>query len=698
MCSVANAIKKVDLHCHANNVAHNTHEISTSQLIVRRGQPFSITLELDFAFSTSESLKLTVETGRFPKPSRGTKCTFGTRVATCDVGTKALWSCSINATSSLQTGCVTLNVTPPADAPVGKYSLSIELGRPSAVKESLVVLFNPWCQNDWVYLPDEKERQEYVMNEQGHIYRGTAHCFSPMFWDFGQFEEEMVDICLKLLDVNPKHKRDPEDDVSARCNPIYVGRVISAMINCYDDMGVLQGCWDGNYHDGVCPTRWTSSVSILQRWFQSDCKAVKYGQCWVFAGVMCTVMRFFGIPCRVVTNFESGHDTNNSLTIDQYFDEYGLKKMGKEDSIWNFHVWVEGWMKRPDLDQDGRYDGWQVLDPTPQERSEGMFCCGPAPVSAIHDGHTNLKYDVPFVFSEVNADVVKWKIKADGSKIKMKYLTDTAKVGQKISTKAVGSTAINDLTNTYKYKEGCTMERVAFDNAVRRMNSPGHDVLHGTCEVLVVREVELSLEESCLRNSQDIKLNLKLSNRGHSVKSLSISVNAQVTNYTATKVKNVLHDSCFQRLNAGQVVNIPILIPYSAYCKYAVTHDSVKVSVDATDENGDIYETDTDITLEEPPISIKVLGEARLHHPVMVQVEFKNPLNETLRFCSLTISGSGLFRSEHFESIRELPANTTLTHQIQTTPYRAGLRTVVADFDCSAFRDVKDSCTVYVKP
>uniref|UniRef100_A0A3B3XGP1 Protein-glutamine gamma-glutamyltransferase 2 n=1 Tax=Poecilia mexicana TaxID=48701 RepID=A0A3B3XGP1_9TELE len=413
---------QMDLHCHANNVAHNTHEISTSQLIVRRGQPFSITLE-------------------------GTKCTFGTRVPMCDVGTKALWSCSINATSSLQTGCVTLNVTPPADAPVGKYSLSIELGRPLAVKESLVVLFNPWCQNDWVYLPDEKERQEYVMNEQGHIYTGTAHCFSPMFWDFGQFEEEMVDICLKLLDVNPKHKRDPEDDVSARCNPIYVGRVISAMINCYDDMGVLQGCWDGDYQDGVCPTRWTSSVSILQRWFQSGCKAVKYGQCWVFAGVMCTVMRFFGIPCRVVTNFVSGHDTNNSLTIDQYFDEYGLKKMGKEDSIWNFHVWVEGWMKRPDLDQDGRYDGWQVLDPTPQERSEGMFCCGPAPVSAIHDGHTNLKYDVPFVFSEVNADVVKWKIK-------MKYLTDTAKVGQKISTKAVGSTAINDLTNTYKYKEG----------------------------------------------------------------------------------------------------------------------------------------------------------------------------------------------------------------------------------------------------
>lgn len=40
----------------------------------------------------------------------------------------------------------------------------------------------------------------------------------------------MVDIVLKILDVNPKHAKDPSDDVSARCNPIYVGRVLSAMV------------------------------------------------------------------------------------------------------------------------------------------------------------------------------------------------------------------------------------------------------------------------------------------------------------------------------------------------------------------------------------------------------------------------------------------------------------------------------------
>ena len=37
----------------------------------------------------------------------------------------------------------------------------------------------------------------------------------------------------------------------------------------------------------------------------------------------------------------------------------------------NFHVWVECWMTRKDLGSD--LNGWQVLDPTPQERSAGWF-------------------------------------------------------------------------------------------------------------------------------------------------------------------------------------------------------------------------------------------------------------------------------------------------------------------------------------
>ena len=53
----------------------------------------------------------------------------------------------------------------------------------------------------------------------------------------------------------------------------------------------------------------------------------------------------------------------------------------------NYHVWVEGWMERPDL--KGAYGGWQALDATPQELSphSDTYTLGPAPVAAIKEGN-----------------------------------------------------------------------------------------------------------------------------------------------------------------------------------------------------------------------------------------------------------------------------------------------------------------------
>lgn len=86
-----------------------------------------------------------------------------------------------------------------------------------------------------------------------------------------------------------------------------------------------------------------------------------------------TVCRALGIPCRSVTNYMSAHDTNASLTIDTYIDLAG-EKLGSHpgsytnDSCWNFHVWNDVWMDRPDLVKG--YGGWQSIDGTPQETSD----------------------------------------------------------------------------------------------------------------------------------------------------------------------------------------------------------------------------------------------------------------------------------------------------------------------------------------
>ena len=182
-------------------------------------------------------------------------------------------------------------------------------------------------------------------------------------------------------------------------------------MNSNDDRGVIVGRWDGDYADGTAPAAWTGSVPILEEFVETG-ESVKYGQCWVFAGVVTTVCRALGIPSRVVSNLVSAHDANASLSIDRYYSrnneelDYDPNNLDGEDSIWNYHVWNDVWMARPDLPKG--YGGWQAIDSTPQETSDGVYQCGPASIEAIKQGVVGYNYDVTFMLASVNADLMRW--------------------------------------------------------------------------------------------------------------------------------------------------------------------------------------------------------------------------------------------------------------------------------------------------
>ena len=75
-------------------------------------------------------------------------------------------------------------------------------------------------------------------------------------------------------------------------------------------------------------------MEILLQYYDTK-KPVKYGQCWVFSGILTTALRSLGIPARSVTNFDSAHDTDQTMTIDNYYDEDGnyLDDLA-DDSVW----------------------------------------------------------------------------------------------------------------------------------------------------------------------------------------------------------------------------------------------------------------------------------------------------------------------------------------------------------------------------
>ncbi|XP_063729924.1 coagulation factor XIII A chain-like [Eleginops maclovinus] len=327
-------------------------------------------------------------------------------------------------------------------------------------------------------MPNEAERQEYVLSDYGTIYQGSVGALSHRDWVYGQFERGILDACIYLLDS----ARMP---ISNRGDAIKLLRKGSAMINSQDDNGVCVGNWSEDFSLGRPPTSWTGSVRILQEYANTGVP-VSFAQCWVFAGVFNTFLRALGIPCRVITNFNSAHDNTGNLKTDLIFKMDGSPdERNTRDSIWNYHCWNEAFVTRPDLPPG--LGGWQVVDSTPQESSDGHYRCGPAPVAAIKEGLLCHPYDAGFVFAEVNSDVVFHKRDRYGTLTP--FRVEKTYIGHSIFTKAVGSSSPSDITHTYKHTEGSaedarTMSRAEEYGCVRDpLRRPGDSAVcaHQCC-------------------------------------------------------------------------------------------------------------------------------------------------------------------------------------------------------------------------
>ncbi|XP_053723626.1 protein-glutamine gamma-glutamyltransferase 2 [Synchiropus splendidus] len=664
-------IERWDLEYKVNNQAHHTDLNGVDRLIVRRGQPFNISLYLGSGSYQPgvSSLDLTVETGPQPSEEWATRASFG-----LSTNTKAnRWSAAVVSPPGEK---VTLSICSPPKAPIGRYTLTLG----SSGQLQFILLFNPWCPGDAVYLDDEQSLQEYVLSQDGIIFRGSYKYPVATPWNFGQFESRILDICLRILDTNPKFFNNPAKDCSKRRNPVYVSRVLSAMVNCNDDQGLLLGKWTDGYEGGVSPMFWKGSVEILRKWDTQQCQPVRYGQCWVFAAVACTISRALGIPCRVVTNYLSAHDTNRNLIIERKIDENG-KLVASREMIWNYHCWVEGWMTRQDL-SGSDFDGWQAFDPTPQEKSDKVYCCGPIPVRAIKEGELTFKYDAPFVFAEVNADVLTVMTKADGS---TSEVTSVTLVGQNISTKSVGSDAREDITHLYKFPEGSDEERETFKKA-------GH-------------QNKLLLE----KENQNLHLAIKVS--PDMKKGCDFDVFAVVTNNTqsnkrcrlvfgsyAVTYNGVLGGSCGFKdllnveLSPGAARQVQLRLNYSKYGPLVTDDNLIRLGALLHEYTSDkAVLAVRNIVLENPQIEVRILGEPKENRKLAAELTLKNPLPEPLENCCFSIEGANLtggnIISERLNSA--VGPGEDAQVKIYFTPTHSGLRKLVVDFDSNRLCHVK---------
>ncbi|NWX52175.1 EPB42 protein, partial [Steatornis caripensis] len=689
------SIKKCDFKITVNNNNHHTEEISTERLMVRRGQPFTITVSFSAPIhSYLQQLKrtfLVVQTGSHPSKADGTQIEF----PISSLGDQKQWSAALEE----QDPCFwTISVHTPANAPIGQYGLLLRASKSYCLLGNFTLLFNPWCQDDEVFLCNEAQRQEYVLNQEGIIYWGTENAILAQPWDFSQFEEDIVDICFALLDVGERHQRDK--DHIQRKNPIYICRTVAAMLNCDEFRGILTKCGTGQCYNGTPPSKWLGSSPILRQWVASQCKPVSYGQCWVFAAVMCTVLRCLGIPTRVVTGFTWAHDTNSSLTVHEYYGEDGtLLTQDKSARVWTFHVWNECWMARADLLPE--YSGWQALDATCQEKSKGPSFCGPAPVQAIKEGDTEVDYDVCYFFAAINAKCQVWIQKADDTL--KPALGGTKYTGNNISTKSVGSERCEDITHNYKHPEGSLQEKEVLDKAYRKIKKL--ETTNGSTETQF-SSIPTALDEpvnlfiqlqsnSSLLLGQDVPLSIEVFNHSGGEKATHMVVVAQSLHYNGVPITQLWKEEFHFILKSNEANNLQVFVPYSRYRKELGENHLLRLTAMLRDQDSFyIYFAQEEISICDPPLTIEFPENMVQYQPSTAKISLVNPLTEPLEKCVIVVEGRGLIYRQRKYRLGSVQPKSIQQLQIPFTPTQAGPRRLTAHLTCLQLQNLKSYKTI----
>ncbi|XP_003692323.1 hemocyte protein-glutamine gamma-glutamyltransferase-like [Apis florea] len=670
--------------------------------VLRRGQSFHIALRFNREYIDEiDIVRLLFSFGPNPNVLRGTR---GVNVITnrdSYLTDLEAWGVRLVGVSGVD---LSAEVRSPVDSPVGMWQLNIETTIVGSKKspntynydKDIYLLFNPWLKEDLVYMEDEQLLDEYILNDVGKIWVGAWGSARGREWIFGQFDAYVLKACQLLLERSGIK-------ANSRGDPIQMCRAISRVVNSNDDKGVVTGRWDGDYQDGTAPAAWTGSVPILEQFLETG-ESVKYGQCWVFAGVVTTVCRALGIPSRVVSNLVSAHDANASLSVDRYYSkdneelEYDPNNIEGEDTIWNYHVWNDVWMARPDLPKG--YGGWQAIDSTPQEPSEGVYQCGPASVEAIKQGVVGYNYDVTFMLASVNADLMRWIEDPDSEMGFRKIDCNKYHIGRMILTKAPwvydpnGDRDREDITSLYKAKEGTEFERLTLYRAVRStelakrfysLPSPAKE------------DVEFDLVDIERVNiGQPFAVIVNIKNKSNERRTIQAILSAGSVYYKGIKAHLVKRASGDFVLEPHASEQLRLTVTVDDYLDKLVEYCNMKLySIATVVETKQTWADEDDFQVLKPNIVVKIDGEPTVGKPSIISLRFKNPLQRILTDCKFNYAGPGLTRNKTL-AFRDVDPEEDVYVEHQLIPQKAGSQKIIATFTSKELVDVTGSAVIDV--
>ncbi|RWS12710.1 hemocyte protein-glutamine gamma-glutamyltransferase-like protein [Dinothrombium tinctorium] len=513
-------------------------------------------------------------------------------------------------------------------------------------RHRLIILFNPWSPEDAVYVPSLNRAQldSYVLEEEGLMFSYNYQDSEPIPWLYNQFKTEVLSAVIFVLEGNNLHPTDYN-------NPISVTTFLNQMIRDR----IIEGNWQSvreapkrfNGHEATHALSWGGSAEILEEYHQYNGDKIGFAQCWVFAGVLITMLRTLGIPSRPISNFLSATDHEHIFTIDCEYKNGKIDFRNRGNGIWNFHVWVQASMKRRDKGE--KFDGWQEVDPT--------YMIGPIPNQVITDAKITDNVEA-FFYAAINSDKVLWN---DGIVVE----TKTDEIGIQLLTTSLNLNDAEDLTTKYKPPEGTEEERRHYKKAADSFGIRPVSIYSRNRRSAKIPFATISLSIESLKPvfvGEPVNFDIHLKNPTFRTQNLNIIVQVDSLYYFGHVAYPIKHNSTIYSVASAGTEKIPFSIGFADYQNKLMSFRTLRIVASTEDSNRKLYFVSKQISLLVPELELKRLkyGVKQIGAPKYPKTYKKEILSKAHLFPSKTLIGNPIAISIKFSKPLNFPLNNVI--------------------------------------
>jgi hypothetical protein len=303
----------------------------------------------------------------------------------------------------------------------GTWVVSAKQGdNENSTEGELAILFDPYRETEETFLGAE-DRLVYHNSSQVAVINNFQ---DPVNWKLRQYTAPVAVATLQYV----SHVLTPAQRVDA----VNVARALVTMVPG-DNAGR-----PGTFHAGILKGNWARTVTVLEKikalnknadvgqifltYWRNGRQPAEFGQCWMLAPSLAAPLRTMGIPSRIVeARYARGSNGVLGAAIGKDSDYDGIlrdcwtwvpplhprpfsraivrdqacvaNRPGYRDRDWNYHVWTEAFLSRPDLPAAYSSPSWQALDAStniefigPSFQPPSYVQIGPASLPAMAAG------------------------------------------------------------------------------------------------------------------------------------------------------------------------------------------------------------------------------------------------------------------------------------------------------------------------